>query len=146
MTEEPDDTYFGQDGREWITYKPSRPSPRGYEYRRPKLMSMNTTTAIVGSRFHKGADEQLAAMDRSSEFAISLVREPGNSHDKNAVAVYSAGVHLGYVPRQDAAVVAQVMDAGIRVRAWYKGKRQMKIWWPASTQADLDKVYERAMG
>ena len=45
---------------------------------------------------------------------VQLVREPDNSHDPNAIAVYTAGARTlaGYVPRGYARRLAKVLDAG----------------------------------
>ncbi|MFT3849192.1 MAG: HIRAN domain-containing protein [Propionivibrio sp.] len=43
---------------------------------------------------------------------LSLVREPGNRHDRNAVRVEWKGQKLGYVPRAENRAVAQALDAG----------------------------------
>lgn len=49
--------------------------------------------------------------------ALSLVREPDNTHDKNAVRVEWQGQKLGYLPRAQNQAVAAAMDAGERVDA-----------------------------
>lgn len=113
-------------------------------------MSMTTTVTIVGSQYHSGAEDHLKLLDRfgDNNRPLSLKREPNNKHDRNAVAVYdwTERLHLGYVPRQDAVAIAKVMDAGIRVQAWYRGYKEMKVWWPASNKADLERAWEKAMG
>jgi hypothetical protein len=43
---------------------------------------------------------------------LTLVREPGNAHDTNAVRVDWRGLTLGYVPRAENAAVARQMDRG----------------------------------
>ncbi len=49
--------------------------------------------------------------------ALTLVREPQNPHDSNAVRVEWKGQPLGYVPRRDNRDVARQMDRGIAVQA-----------------------------
>jgi hypothetical protein len=44
--------------------------------------------------------------------ALTLVREPANSHDSNAVRVEWRGQPLGYVPRRENRAVALQMDRG----------------------------------
>ena len=44
--------------------------------------------------------------------ALTLVREPANPHDSNAVRVEWNGQPLGYVPRRENRAVAQQMDRG----------------------------------
>jgi hypothetical protein len=50
--------------------------------------------------------------------AIKLVREPTNPHDPNAIAVQSSrGVVIGYLSREDAAVLSPTIDSGRAVAA-----------------------------
>lgn len=49
--------------------------------------------------------------------ALTLVREPGNPHDSNAVRVEWRGHLLGYVPRRENAGVARQIDRGAMLRA-----------------------------
>lgn len=136
--------------------------PRGIapNWRRLYTVSMRAHCAIVGSRYHVGADhclhkmnEQLRQGRPGTVHGLQLKREPDNIHDPNAVAVWTRfrlngetkDVHLGYVPRQDAKVIAKVMDAGVQVRATYKGGGAFEAWWPASTKEGVDEAYRRAM-
>jgi hypothetical protein len=48
---------------------------------------------------------------------LSLVREPDNRHDANAIRVEWRGQKLGYVPRAQNRVIAEAMDAGDRLSA-----------------------------
>lgn len=41
---------------------------------------------------------------------LLLLREPGNPHDERAVEVYWQQDKLGYIPRTDNSVIAQLMD------------------------------------
>lgn len=49
--------------------------------------------------------------------ALTLVREPQNPHDSNAVRVEWKGQPLGYVPRRDNSDVARQMDRGVPAQA-----------------------------
>ena len=49
--------------------------------------------------------------------ALSLVREPDNSHDSKAIRVEWQGYKLGYVPRSENDAVAWAMDRGQRLSA-----------------------------
>ena len=44
--------------------------------------------------------------------ALTLIREPHNRHDRNAVRVEWRGRKLGYVPRAENRVVAAALDRG----------------------------------
>ena len=48
---------------------------------------------------------------------LTLVREPGNPHDANAVRLEWKGCKLGYVPRRDNGALARQMDRGATVKA-----------------------------
>lgn len=48
---------------------------------------------------------------------LSLVREPANAHDGNAVRVDWRGATLGYIPRSQNAAVARQLDSGSALRA-----------------------------
>jgi hypothetical protein len=48
---------------------------------------------------------------------LSLIREPGNPHDVNAVRLEWKGHVLGYVPRKDNTDLARQMDHGAPVEA-----------------------------
>lgn len=48
---------------------------------------------------------------------LTLVREPDNPHDANAVRVEWNGTKLGYIPRRENADVARQMDRGAPVKA-----------------------------
>jgi hypothetical protein len=55
-------------------------------------------TTIVGTKYR--GPEAIAALARLRPGdRLRLVREPGNEHDPDAVAVYSGTMHLGYIPR-----------------------------------------------
>jgi hypothetical protein len=49
--------------------------------------------------------------------ALTLVREPGNRHDANAVRVEWRGRKLGYVPRAENRAVAAALDRGEKLAA-----------------------------
>lgn len=72
-------------------------------------------TYIAGVNYRPGARDKLASMIDGE--ALRLVRQPENPYDKNAVAVYDGGVHLGYVPAVDAVTIAKAMDQGLKVSA-----------------------------
>lgn len=48
---------------------------------------------------------------------LTLVREPDNPHDANAVRVEWNGHRLGYIPQRENADVARQMDRGAPVKA-----------------------------
>lgn len=64
-------------------------------------------------------DRQDVAMRLKDGDSLWLDREPSNSHDKNAIAVYAAtgAGQVGYIRRDEAKLLAPLMDAGERVAA-----------------------------
>ena len=49
--------------------------------------------------------------------ALTLVREPANPHDANAIRIEWQGATLGYLPRRDNADLARQIDLGARPEA-----------------------------
>lgn len=63
--------------------------------------------SIVGQK-HKGLDPYLPGIEAGS--LVTLKREPDNRYDKNAVAVYIGGKHVGYIPKAENAELARMID------------------------------------
>ncbi len=89
-------------------------------------------TTVAGLQFYDyaGIDELTgeplipAAGDR-----LSLVREPENPHDPNAVEVWwRNGIRLGHLPRLVAAAVAGPLDAGVALRAYVAHGGDGEAW------------------
>lgn len=53
---------------------------------------------LPGAGFHKAEIRKL--YDKGGPFTATLVREPGNKQDPNAVRVDIAGATVGYVPKE----------------------------------------------
>lgn len=72
------------------------------------------TSPIAGFQFHEGDAiwPSLAVGEK-----LELVREAANTNDSDAVAVYFQKQQLGYVPRGENSVVANLLDRGERVEA-----------------------------
>lgn len=59
-----------------------------------------------------------AVGDLGSGAPLRLMREPENDYDRRAVSVWTRnGAKLGYIPRIDNQPLANLMDAGIALRA-----------------------------
>lgn len=69
---------------------------------------------LAGSQYHALA--AVVAQIRVGD-TLTLTREPGNRHDRNAVRVDWRGQPLGYVPRRENRALAQALDAGERLEA-----------------------------
>ena len=53
------------------------------------------------------------------EKTVFLIREPSNVHDANAISVQiDSSRSIGYVPREDAAFLAPLLDAGLKQQAY----------------------------
>ncbi len=80
------------------------------------------SSIIVGTQYHdKATYDSLQQGDR-----LRLVREPDNEHDHNAIAVLTIeGRKLGYVPRNDASLIAEKIDTLelLEVYATYRNGR-----------------------
>ncbi len=72
------------------------------------------SSPLAGFRHYAAAEvwHEMHVGDR-----LELLRESGNPHDANAVAVAWRGRKLGYVPRQDNAALAWGLDRGERLQA-----------------------------
>lgn len=71
---------------------------------------------VRGTALRQEALQQLAKL-RPEDVTVQLRREPHNSHDKNAVAVYAAVpdrrvYFIGYLAKAAAYVLAPLMDKG----------------------------------
>ncbi len=64
-------------------------------------------TYIAGVKFRKGARELIDGLEDGT--ALSLEREPTNEYDPYAVKVICGGLHIGYVPRDLAAMVGNLI-------------------------------------
>ena len=96
--------------------------------RAPPVESMIVvrSSPLAGFQFHAGEAlfGQMQVGDR-----LTLVREPGNSHDPNAVRVEWRQVKLGYVPRRDNPQVARQMDLGAVLEARISRLREARNPW-----------------
>ena len=72
------------------------------------------SSPLAGSQYYAVAEvwPQIRLGDR-----LSLIREPANRHDRQAVRVEWQGRQLGYVPRAENRAVARALDDGERLEA-----------------------------
>jgi hypothetical protein len=68
---------------------------------------------IAGFQFYRG--NSVLPLLRVGE-ELSLVRDPRNEHDSDAVAVYFRNDKLGFVPRVENRAIAQMLDRGERLK------------------------------
>ncbi len=69
---------------------------------------------LAGFQYHRAA--AIWPFLRVGE-PLHLRREPGNPHDRYAVAVWFRNEHLGYIPRRENRTLAKLMDQGERLEA-----------------------------
>lgn len=69
---------------------------------------------LAGFQYHHGKQRW---MDMQAGDALTLVREPGNAYDTQAIRVDWRGLKLGYVPRRENADIARMMDNGAKLEA-----------------------------
>lgn len=74
---------------------------------------------VEGHRFY----EYLKDLPQS----VTLAPEPQNPHDHNAIAVYIAGHHVGYVPADETASVAPLLCGPYRAAAQLSGGRWKSV-------------------
>jgi hypothetical protein len=69
---------------------------------------------LAGFVYYDGPEvwERMKKGDR-----LTLIREPGNPHDANAIRLEWQGHKIGYVPKRENADLARQMDLGARVEA-----------------------------
>jgi hypothetical protein len=81
---------------------------------------------LAGFQYYAGAElwQQIRVGD-----ALGLVREPDNTHDRNAVRVEWRGRKLGYLPRAENRAVAAELDRGTRLAARVSHLREERNPW-----------------
>ena len=81
---------------------------------------------VAGFQYHDG---ESVWSHLSAGGPLRLLREPGNPHDRRAVAVYWGDAKLGYVPRVANTAVSQMMDRGERLTARVEHLRESRDPW-----------------
>ena len=72
------------------------------------------SSPLAGSQYY--AVEKLRALIKPGD-RLTLSRETGNRHDRNAVRIDWNGQKLGYVPRAQNRVIARALDTGEKLEA-----------------------------
>lgn len=68
------------------------------------------TTYVAGWGWHDGAS--VLRMLKPGK-RLRLIREAGNKHDVNAVALYFSNTKIGYIPKKENGAIAKLMDDGM---------------------------------
>lgn len=77
-------------------------------------------SSVAGFRYYRG-EEILRKLEPGRP--LDLKREPRNPFDYDAVEIYHENEKLGYIPRSESAVIAQLMDKGVTLTARISGIR-----------------------
>lgn len=83
-------------------------------------------TNVAGFRYYEG--NSVWPLLYTSD-PLELRREPWNAHDDKAVALYWQNSKLGYIPRADNAVIANLLDQKHALTAAVQEKRQTENPW-----------------
>ena len=82
------------------------------------IKNANMNSFIAGVKFRNNYEEMLAKLSEGTE--VLLKPEPDNPYDPDAIAVYNAEDHLGYIPKRDVPAVALNMEeSGIKAVVEY---------------------------
>lgn len=96
----------------------------------------NVKLKVVGVTFTNddtGTPRQSILAQLNTESAVFLDREPNNKYDKNAVKVMTLLGQVGYIGKDYAQIIAEMMDSGRKFRATvaevdtYKNNYYMQI-------------------
>ena len=74
------------------------------------IKNSNMNSFIAGVKFRDNYEEMLAKLSKGME--VILKPELDNPYDPNAIAVYNAEDHLGYIPKRDVPAIALNMEEG----------------------------------
>jgi hypothetical protein len=69
---------------------------------------------LVGAMFRSRVARAIVRTISVGDRSLSLVREPSNPHDPDAIKVFRL-IHLGYIARDFASFIAAELDAGFVV-------------------------------
>jgi len=83
-------------------------------------------TRLAGFQYYNG--EKLWDALKPGQ-PIFLKRQPHNPYDEKAIEIYWQGQKLGYMPRADNVVIANLMDQQKEIRAFTKSKNQSPNPW-----------------
>lgn len=113
----------------------------------PRFMDMlhkgNIITNIVGMRFIEW-EKYLRLDEYLNDKMVTLIREPNNQHDENAIAAETESFgRLGYIKRSVAKILAPIMDNGVKLQAeifarYYTNETDTTIFLKMKTWTERD--------
>lgn len=84
-------------------------------------------TYVAGTTHIEGIEELEPHLHEDDR--LEFFREPDNQYDKQAIVIKTVeGVKIGYVPRQDNAIFARLMDAGKLLFGKITAKEKKGAW------------------
>ena len=86
----------------------------------PRAKRWNYATRVAGTYYRQGAVKRCREGQKAQ-----LIRAPDNPHDHNAIEVWTANQHIGFIPREEAVRLAWAMDKGDFIEAHIE-----KVWLP----------------
>ena len=82
-----------------------------------KLIDTHSKIAGVTKPNDRGNDIQKILAKLKPNTKLTLIREPNNSYDKNAIKIYATGKHIGYIKSDLAKKIAPLLDKGHKYQA-----------------------------
>lgn len=89
-------------------------------------------THIAGVKFRNGAADLLKSLEHRTN--LTLVPDPGNKFDPNAIKVMHGAEHVGFVTRDLAPEVGQLLAAGRVTHAQLLGNQGLEIGFTDETE------------
>jgi len=118
---------------------PGQPVPVGWADRPEHAVSEPSGVNVVGTQYYGGWG------GKRGQSTVTLVREPRNPHDPNAVAVFMGPAQIGHLPRERAALIAALMDTSgekrVGATAFFEADR-VRVSLPNSVAPNLEPVPE----
>lgn len=68
------------------------------------------TSSVAGYQYYDG---NLVEHELTAGMPLTLVREPKNRYDSNAIAIYYKSNKIGFIPMAENAILANMLDEGI---------------------------------
>jgi hypothetical protein len=126
--------------------KNATPKPEALKQKDVSKRSIQHANFMIAGCNHENRESLIDRYVRAGDPAI-LLRDPNNTHSRNAVKILTqSGHHIGYVPETDAQDVAKTLDSGNTYRATFTKiighdypipVVDVKFFTPANSQPDL---------
>ena len=79
-------------------------------------MTKSFSAHLRGTRYYSEEAKAIVLDLKVGDDSLTLVREPENQYDENAIKVMKGDIQLGHVAKEVAAELAPLMDAGMEFR------------------------------